>query len=68
MLVLSRRINEKIIIHDTITVTVLGIKGSQVKIGIDAPSDVTVHRDEIYERIQNERQRNAKREFRDEKN
>ncbi len=52
MLILSRRIDESIQIGDEITVTILDIKGKQVRIGISAPDDVTVHREEIYERIQ----------------
>lgn len=54
MLILTRRIDERIIIGDNIKVTVLGIKGNQVKIGIDAPKDVSVHREEIYRKIKNE--------------
>ena len=52
MLILSRRIDESIQIGDDITVTILDIKGKQVRIGINAPDDVDVHREEIYERIQ----------------
>lgn len=50
MLILTRRINESIIINDNITLTVLGIKGNQVRIGINAPADVKVNRQEVYER------------------
>lgn len=52
MLILSRRIDESIQIGDEITVTVLGIKGHQVRIGVNAPDDVSIHREEIHERIQ----------------
>ncbi|MFT5047036.1 MAG: carbon storage regulator [Porticoccaceae bacterium] len=53
MLILSRRSGEAIRIGDDVTVTILSIKGKQVRIGIDAPTDVSVHREEIYNRIQN---------------
>jgi len=55
MLVLSRKKNESIIINDNITVTVIEIRGDKVRLGIEAPKDVSVHRREVYEAIQNSR-------------
>lgn len=62
MLVLKRNIGEKIIINGVITVTVLSTKGYQVRIGVDAPSEIPVHREEIYQRIQAEKQLGAEKE------
>ena len=59
MLILNRRIGETLMVGDDVTVTVLGVKGNQVRIGINAPKDVSVHHEEIYQRIQQEKQGGA---------
>ena len=59
MLILTRRVGETLMVGEEITVTVLGVKGNQVRIGINAPRDVEVHREEIYRKIQLERAGNG---------
>ncbi len=54
MLILTRRVGETLVIGDEVTVTVLGVRGNQVRLGVNAPKHVSVHREEIYQRIQNE--------------
>jgi len=57
MLILTRRVGETLMVGDDISVTVLGVKGNQVRLGVNAPKEVAVHREEIYERIQQEQDR-----------
>ncbi len=59
MLVLTRRTGEKLIINDNIEVSVLGISGSQIRMGINAPREVSVHREEVYEKIQQEQKQHS---------
>jgi carbon storage regulator len=56
MLILTRRVGETLMIGDEVTVTVLGVKGNQVRLGVNAPRTVSVHREEIYERIKREKE------------
>ena len=55
MLILTRRVGETLMVGDDVTISVLGVKGNQVRIGFNAPKEVSVHREEIYMRIQNEK-------------
>jgi carbon storage regulator len=59
MLILTRRVGETLMVGDDVTVTVLGVKGNQVRIGVNAPKSVAVHREEIYERIRKENEAGA---------
>ena len=55
MLILTRKLGEVLVIGDNVTIAVLGVRGNQVRLGVDAPKDVAVHREEIYQRIQDEK-------------
>jgi len=65
MLILTRRVGETVMIGNDVTVTVLGVKGNQVRVGVNAPRDVAVHREEIYERIKREEQEGTTHHARD---
>jgi len=60
MLILTRRVGETVMIGNEVTVTVLGVKGNQVRVGVNAPKDVAVHREEIYERIKREEDQDSR--------
>lgn len=59
MLILTRRVGETLMVGDEVTVTVLGVKGNQVRLGVNAPKHIAVHREEIYQRIQQEKDQGA---------
>jgi carbon storage regulator len=65
MLILTRRVGETVMIGNDVTVTILGVKGNQVRVGINAPKNVAVHREEIYERIRREQQGDSQPESHD---
>jgi len=61
MLILTRRVGETLIIGDEVSLTVLGVRGNQVRVGVNAPKEVSVHRKEIYERIKKEKEGNSEK-------
>ena len=68
MLILTRRVGETVMIGNDVTVTILGVKGNQVRVGINAPKNVAVHREEIYERIKREQEGDQQGEHRNASN
>ncbi len=62
MLILTRKVGEALMVGDDVNITVLGVKGNQVRIGVSAPKEVAVHREEIYQRIQKEKNQGIKSE------
>lgn len=63
MLILTRRVGETLMVGDNVTVTVLSVKGNQVRCGINAPKDISVHREEVFERIKKEQKENSQGEI-----
>ena len=63
MLILTRKVGEALMVGDDVNITVLGVKGNQVRIGVSAPKEVAVHREEIYQRIQKEKNQGIKSEY-----
>lgn len=62
MLILTRKVGEALMVGDDVNITVLGVKGNQVRIGVSAPKEIAVHREEIYQRIQKEKNQETKSE------
>ena len=63
MLILTRKVGESLVIGDDVSIIVLGVKGNQVRIGVDAPKSVSVHREEIYKKIQDEKENGGNRQL-----